>query len=125
MENRSRAINLVFVGCGAFAAALVLYVLRWLSPMFALEAKIPAFDFVVSLTALIVGVGTWFFVSQHPKVKVFLGEVVAETMKTSFPEKKEVYAATIVVTIFVLIIGFILGGFDSFISWILKQVLST
>jgi preprotein translocase subunit SecE len=46
------------------------------------------------------------------KTREFLGEVVAELKKTTWPTKKEVYGTTLVVVVMVVICSVYLWGID-------------
>jgi len=41
----------------------------------------------------------------------------------TWPTSNDTYKATILVVIFVLIAGVVLGGFDSFWTWVMKLIL--
>lgn len=62
--------------------------------------------------AMIIAVGTAIYLYRHERVHTLANEVAAELKKVTWPNAKEVRAATIVVIIMSLIAALILGAFD-------------
>ena len=63
-------------------------------------------------TAMLVAVGTAIFLYRHDRVHTLANEVAAELKKVSWPNAKEVRAATTVVIVMAIIAAVILGAFD-------------
>jgi len=58
------------------------------------------------------------------KVSGFLGNVKGELRKVTWPTKKDTYASTLVVIVFVFMVGIYLWGVDTILSTLIKTILS-
>ena len=58
------------------------------------------------------------------KVTGFLGNVKGELSKVTWPTKKDTYASTLVVIVFVFMVAVYLWGVDTILSTLIKTVLS-
>jgi len=58
------------------------------------------------------------------KVTGFLGNVKGELSKVTWPTKKDTYASTLVVIVFVFMVAVYLWGVDTILSTLIKTILS-
>lgn len=115
-------VMLLFAGVVAFlAGSLIEFGIYKLN----LHRKIRHIFLYGELVAVGVGVLVFVLMIKHRRWFEYIQEVINETIKVSWPAKREVVATTIVVIIGVLIAGGVLGVFDHFFSifmrWLLTQ----
>jgi len=58
------------------------------------------------------------------KVSGFLGNVKDELRKVTWPTRKDTYASTLVVIVFVFMVAVYLWGVDTILSTLIKTILS-
>jgi len=58
------------------------------------------------------------------KVTGFLGNVKGELRKVTWPTRKDTYASTLVVIVFVFMVAVYLWGVDTILSTLIKTILS-
>jgi len=54
------------------------------------------------------------------KIKFFFYDVIAETKKTNWPSRQELFDSTVVVVVMVLMLGVYVGFCDMVLVWLLK-----
>lgn len=64
-----------------------------------------------------IGVILALYMWRHPKVNRLAVEIVTELSKVTWPNRKELFASTVVVLVVSVIASIILGLFDAFWSW--------
>jgi len=55
-------------------------------------------------------------------IRDFTEGVQAEMRRVTWPDREELRRATAVILVFVIILGFIIGGMDMVFSWIVRTV---
>lgn len=124
MENqRQKWANLVFLAVSILVAVVAFIGLEKIVAVYNVESTIKQIDLVVRLGSLVLGVVTGLILYFNDKSNAFMNEVVLELMRVTWPAPKDTVNATVWVILFVLIAGAILGGFDSFWTWVMKLVL--
>ncbi len=80
-------------------------------------------DILVRVVPIVAALGLFIGLYQNAKANAYMTEVVVELKKVVWPGKKEVYAATLVVIVAVLIASAILGLFDSLWSFLIRHII--
>ena len=115
-----------------FSCFLVTAVLGFLVFSKLLTSAVTYFDFyayggyvdvLVRVVPMAAAVILFLGLYQNAKVNTYMTEVIAELKKVTWPVSKEVYAATLVVIIAVLIASVILGLFDSLWSFLIRHII--
>lgn len=124
MENqRQKIVNLVFTAVALLFAVICFVGLSKLTVMFNLESSIKQIDLIVRFAAIALGAVLGFVLYLNNQSNAFMNEVVLELGRVTWPTTSDTYKATILVVIFVLIAGVVLGGFDSLWTWVMKLIL--
>jgi preprotein translocase subunit SecE len=124
MENqRQKIVNLVFTAVALLFAVICFVGLSKLTVMFNLESSIKQIDLIVRFAAIALGAVLGFVLYLNNQSNAFMNEVVLELGRVTWPTTNDTYKATILVVIFVLIAGVVLGGFDSLWTWVMKLIL--
>jgi len=71
-----------------------------------------AIQVVLNILPVFVGAAAAYITYRIEKIRNYLLEVIAETKKVVWPNKKETWGATIVVIVAIIISGIVLGVFD-------------
>ncbi len=79
----------------------------------AIKIAIPIF---VAATVVVV-------LMRHEVASTFMTEVIVELRKVTWPSKKDTWAATFVVIVFVAVISLILGAIDIGWAYLVKQLI--
>ena len=115
-----------------FSCFLISAVLGFLVFSKLLTVAVTYFDFyaygeyvevLVRLVSIVAAIGLFIGLYQNAKANTYMTEVIAELKKVTWPGSKEVYAATFVVIIAVLIASAILGLFDSLWSFLIRHII--
>lgn len=78
-------------------------------------------EIIVRVFPIALSLGLFFGFYRNEKANTYMTEVVAELKKVTWSSKKEVWAATLVVIIAVLIAAVLLGLFDSLWSFLIRK----
>lgn len=104
----NKPVHLVYIGGGV----LLFYLLQWTTDwIWGYFTRAPNQFYIMAgsaVAALVVGIALY----RHERTNALVNEVTAELKKVSWPTKKEVRAATIVVIVMTIISAIILGFFD-------------
>ena len=73
---------------------------------------------LTTVIALALAIATWFFLYKRPGTFSYLGEIVAELQKVTWPSWEETKRSTLVVIVFTVLLSAYLAGMD----WIWKIV---
>lgn len=78
----------------------------------------------IGIPTLIAAIGAWFAyrVVNYPRFADFLVSVEAEMAKVSWPGRDELYRATVVVIVFMVLLAVVLFGFDYFWQWFFRFI---
>ena len=123
MNSNNRAISLIFLLASFMIAGIFLYILFYVGNLFNIESKLANYELVFSVVGVMVLIGSIVAFNKNQKSIKFTGEVVDEFTRVTWPKKVEVRAATIVVTLFIIICGVILGIFDVAIGRLIALLL--
>ena len=124
MENNNKKwVSLSVLAFAIIVAVLANMGMIRLAGMYDLEAKIKGLEWILRVTTFAIGAGIYALIYLNEKSNAYLNEVVVEVSKIAWPTKDETIKSTIVVVIFVIIAGVILGTFDYLWSLVLKAVL--
>jgi preprotein translocase subunit SecE len=117
-----------WVNLSYLAAAFLFYYIVFsfsvkVSTSLNLETHIRNADLVFRLFSIASGSGLFIYLYRHEAVNQFMGEVILELARVTWPTQKETVSATVIVMIMVLISGVILGILDYVWAALLQQVL--
>ncbi|MBI5486617.1 MAG: preprotein translocase subunit SecE [Deltaproteobacteria bacterium] len=68
--------------------------------------------------AVVVGGGLGLYLWRHERTRQLAQETIGELSRVSWPTRKELGAATVVVIVTSIILAIVLGLFDTFWSWL-------
>ena len=123
MENRQKWINLTYVA----AAMLVAYILfagaTKLSIILDFEGRIRSLDKIILASSALGGVLIFLGMNRSESANTFMGEVVSEVGKVTWPTQEETTKSTIAVLVAVVIAGFALWLIDSLGVYVLSLLL--
>ncbi len=124
MENQFKKwVNLSYLAVAVLLAYLVFWAGMKLGATFDLETRVRDLDLVVRGVSLGAGVLLFGILFSNQKANDFMGEVVLELSRVSWPTPKDARAATVIVVIMVLISGVVLGFLDYFCTQVMAWVL--
>lgn len=124
MDSQHRKwVNLSYL----VAAALLYYIVFSFSMKFAavydLETRVRNMELILRLVSIVFGTALFVSLYRHEIVNRFMGEVMLELSRVTWPTQKETSHATFIVIIMVMISGMILGVLDyiwtALLQWIL------
>lgn len=104
----NKPVHLIYL-CGA---VVLFYIVQWSIDWVWGYFGHPPTEFVISLTAAVVAVGTGVVLYRSDRVYGLANEVASELKKVTWPTAKEVRTATIVVIAMAILSALILGIFD-------------
>ena len=124
MENqRQKWVNLIFTAVAILVTGVAFIGLSKMSALYNLESSIKQVDLIVRIGSIVLGAVVGFGLYLNDKSNAFMNEVVLELVRVTWPTPNDTMKATFLVVCFVLIAGVVLGGFDSFTTWIMKIIL--
>lgn len=124
-QSSQKWVYLIFLGFGVLiwflSGKLIEYGIYTLS----LQRKVRSVFVYGHLVAAGLGLVSFWVMVNYGRLYRYIQEVVLETIKVSWPTKKEVVPTTIVVLIGVVIAGAVLGLMDHVFSIMMKWVLTS
>ncbi|MBS1959071.1 MAG: preprotein translocase subunit SecE [Bdellovibrionales bacterium] len=124
MENqRQKWVNLVLLSVAVLVAAVLFVGLSKIAAVYNLESSVKQIDMIIRFGSIALGAALGFGLYLNDQSNAFLNEVVLEMSRVTWPTQKETINATIWVVLFVIIVGAVLGAFDSFCAWLMRMVL--
>lgn len=124
MENqRQKWVNLIFTGVAILFATVAFVGLSKITAVYNLESSFKQIDLIIRFGSILMGAILGFGLYLNNQSNAFMNEVVLEMSRVTWPASKETTNATIWVVLFVLVVGALLGAFDSLCAWIIKMVL--
>ena len=112
MQRSKKAVSLIYLACGF--VAWMLFREMFASIWVIARLPMPA-DWMVSpvdMLAVVMGIVTFVVLLKNQRVNTFTNEVLTETGKVTWPNRKETVLSTGVVSVLVGICAVILFGFD-------------
>lgn len=123
MENdRQKWVSLSFVVFSGIVGFVLFTFLSQISQAYDLEARYQQMVWVVRGVALVVGLGLFIGFYRSDAANQFMNEVIVELGRVSWPTRQETTKGTIVVVIFCIICGLILGALDTLWAWAMSFV---
>lgn len=113
MENNQKWVNLSYVAAALLVAFLVVVIANKFSVLFDIEGRVHSLDKILLGVGAVVGLIVFVALYNSGKANTFMGEVVAELGKVSWPTQNETMKATVAVLIAVVIAGFLLWLVDA------------
>jgi preprotein translocase subunit SecE len=113
-KTNSKILTLSFALFSMLAGLTLHYFIRILSSAFGFIARFTDADIVRHGLPVLFGVVVFAILQFNPRVTNWGEEVISEIKKVVWPSKKDTYAMTIVVIIFLLITSVIVTSFDFF-----------
>lgn len=104
-EDSKKWINSFVAVCAILVGYLVIKFLGQMGEWFDLEAKVKNFLMVSQGVGILIGLGTFVFITKNIKAAGHMNEVYAELVKVVWPEKDNVVKSTIGIVIGVSIIS--------------------
>lgn len=121
MENDNKKIvTLVAVFSGAVFALVLEILLESLAASFSWIVQMRSNDTAKHGLPILAGFAVFAVLQFHPKIKVWLEEVISEIRKIVWPSQKDVTAMTIVCCVMVVVAGIGFGLFDYLSSQLIK-----
>lgn len=121
MENDNKKIvTLIAVFSGAVFALVLEILLEALAASFSWIVQLRSNDLAKHGIPIVAGFAVFSLLQFHPKIKVWLEEVVSEIRKIVWPSQKDVTAMTIVCCVMVVVAGIGFGLFDYLSSQLIK-----
>jgi preprotein translocase SecE subunit len=124
-QTNQKWVYLIFIGFSTLSWYLFAKVFEYAIDSFNLQRKIRNIFIYSQVVSVLLGMGTFWILVQYEKFWKYIQDVVSETLKVNWPNKREVIATTTVVIIGVLIAGVVLGMFDHFFSILMRWVLNS
>lgn len=124
MENQYRKwVTFSYVAVGALLWFLFSRFGHYVAASFDLEARVRNIDIILQISSIVVGTLAFVILYSNQKANQFMGEVVVELSRVTWPTQKETTNATIVSIIMVLISGMVLGLLDYIWTKLIQAVL--
>lgn len=121
MENDNKKIvTLIAVFSGALVAFVFDILLETLAASFSWIVLLRGNEAVKHGLPIVIGFAVFALLQFHPKIKVWLEEVVSEIRKIVWPSQRDVTAMTIVCCVMVVVAGVGFGLFDYLSSQLMK-----
>ena len=125
MENDNKKIvTLIAVISGALSALVLDILLESFAASFSVIAQLRGNDTTKHGLPIALGLTVFALLQFHPKVKIWMEEVVAEIRKIVWPSQKDTTAMTIVCCVMVVIAGIGFGLFDYLSSQLMKVLVN-
>ncbi len=123
MENNNKKILTFSYLIAAFVVAYSFgQLLEALSSVIPWLSRFTGSDAVKHGLPVVLGLGTFFGLQFSKKANVFFDEVVTEIRKIVWPSRRDTTAMTIVVTVMVVIAGFLLSMFDGVSGYLVQEL---
>lgn len=122
-SSQKKWIAFSFLAFSALLSYLLSTLLHFLSLSYDWEAKVRHVDTFIQGGTLGAGLLCFLLLFLNPRIHQFMGEVVLELSRVTWPTPRETAMSTWVVTVMVLISGFVLGLLDylwtQLLSWVI------
>lgn len=122
-KQHQKWVNLSYLAVAALLGYLVFAFAQKMAGVYDLEARIRNIDLIVRLISLALGGLAFLILYRNERANEFMGEVVLELSRVTWPTQKETTSATFIVIIMVLISGMVLGFFDFVWTKLLQWVI--
>ena len=123
MENRQKWINLTYVAAAMLVAYLLFAGATKLSIILDFEGRVRSLDKIILASSALAGVLIFLGMNRSESANTFMGEVVSEVGKVTWPTQEETTKSTIAVLVAVVIAGFALWLIDSLGVYVLSLLL--
>lgn len=124
MDKTNSKILLVSFAAAAGLLSLTLsLLLKAFAGAFGVVARFTDSDIVSHGLPALVGIGLFFTLQFHPKVRVWADDVVTEIRKVVWPSSKDTTAMTIAVVVMVLISAVIITSFDFIAGYLITKLM--
>ena len=114
---------------GLYAMGVVVWYVLWMLFRSVVELTLPMQSLgpiplaqLTAIVALAISFAAVQLVWRNQKAKEYGVDVVVETKKVSWPNRKELQGATIIVVVMVLVTTIIIFGFDKILDYLVKLV---
>jgi preprotein translocase subunit SecE len=114
---------------GLYAMGAVVWYVLWMLFRSVVELTLPMQSLgpiplaqLTAIVALAISFAAVQLVWRNQKAKEYGVDVVVETKKVSWPNRKELQGATIIVVVMVLVTTIIIFGFDKVLDYLVKLV---
>ena len=121
--QQKRWVSLSYAAAAVLLGYLVFAGGMYVGGSYDVEARVKNYELVVRGLSFLMGLVLYVSLSRHKQVNQFMGEVVSELSRVSWPTQRETGYSTLVVIVMVVISGLILGFFDYLWTVLLKSVL--
>lgn len=122
-ENK-KIITVSFVLAGVLSGFVLSVLLETFAATFGFVARAMASDVFRHGLPVAVGLGVFLALQLRTKTCVWADEVVSEIRKVVWPSRRDLTAMTVVVCVFVVFSGVMLGFFDFFSGYLVKIVVN-
>ena len=121
MSNK-RLVLTVFLSAGVLTWIILESLTRQIAASFRLATRFPGAEVGIVVLPVLLAATLSIFLMRNARTSEFMNEVVVELKKVSWPQRKELYATTVVAIVFMLIAGVILGLFDSVWAMLFRMI---
>jgi preprotein translocase SecE subunit len=121
MEDNKKAITVSFVAVGLLIGFVAHLLMQFLAQSFSFFARVETNEFLSNGIPVFVGALTFFLLQFNSKVVSFTDGVVAELRKVVWPSGRDTGLMTVVVVIFLVISGVVVGVYDSIWAYLINN----
>lgn len=122
--DSKKVVNFIYISFGILLYFIVRQISGDIFEFYQLNVMFAGANHLPQVIAILSGVGLATGCIMNAKSNAFAAEVVAELKKVTWPSQKEIYAATIVVIITLIIMAVILYMFDMLWAYLIKLMIS-
>lgn len=98
---------------------------QWLHSTFYEIRRLPGASQAREILPGVLAIAVFVTLVRHPRVNLFMEEVVSELRKVTFPSREDVVRSTVVVLACILICSAILGVFDAMFGKVIGYLLKS
>jgi preprotein translocase SecE subunit len=122
-NNQQKWVNLSFVAASLLTAYVLFVLFTKFSVILDFEGRVRSLDKVLLVGSVVVGIVLFLGLNRSKVANNFMGEVVTEVSKVTWPTTDETFKATIAVLIAVVIAGVALWLVDSLWVYLIGLVI--
>ncbi len=121
-EEGKKWIQTFLAICSIIGGYVFYLLFLQLDEWFSLEAKIPYFVALAQGLSVVLALVCFLVALKHPKSSRYLHEVYDEKLKVVWMDSQKTTRLTISIVILVVVIGFVLSGFDILGRYVLNLI---
>ena len=118
-----KIVSFIFIACGILVYIVIRKISGDVLEYYQVFVMFEGARGLPEVIGIVFGAGSALAGIYNNKTNAFVGDVVAEIKKVTWPTRKETYAATLVVIITLLIMAAILYAFDLLWGYLIKNMI--